>query len=96
MKPKPKDEEARRTLARAYLARADALTQARQYRSALGDYRRAMKYDPENEDANEMATTIINILKSMGRDVPAEGTEPPPMPFTGSEQTGNSSQKKSY
>ena len=39
---KPGDSDARAALAHAYLARADALTKAQQYGSALGDYRRTL------------------------------------------------------
>lgn len=81
LKQKPNDVEARAALAHAYLARADALKTAKQYRAALGDYRRTLKYDPDNAEAREMSETIISILQVMKRDVPAEGQEPPPLPF---------------
>ncbi len=68
-------------LAKAYADRGNAFTQARQYRVALGDYRRALKYDPNNEDAQQGATMIVTILRGMGRDVPAEGAEPTPLPY---------------
>jgi hypothetical protein len=79
---RPADESARLALARAYLARGNALKDARQYRQALGDYRRALRYDPDNDEARQWAATIIDILRSMGREVPTEGNEPPPMPMT--------------
>jgi hypothetical protein len=79
---RPTDESARLDLARAYLARGNALTGARQYRAALGDYRRALRYDPDNDEAREWAATIVGILQQMGRDVPTEGNEPPPLPMT--------------
>jgi tetratricopeptide (TPR) repeat protein len=81
-KKKPDDKAARAALAEAYLARAGALTKARQYRAALGDYRRTLKYDPDNADAQEMSATIIGILQQMGREVPKEGEEPAPLPYT--------------
>ncbi len=81
-KKKPNDGAARKALAEAYMARAGALTKARQYRVALGDYRRTLKYDPDNADAQQMSTTIIGILQQMGREVPKEGEEPAPLPFT--------------
>jgi tetratricopeptide (TPR) repeat protein len=77
----PANGTARLALAKAYLARADALTEARQYRAALGDYRRALKYDASNHDAQQMADQIIRIMKDLGRPVPAEGEEPAPLPF---------------
>lgn len=78
-KKNPSDQQARQALARAYTDRGDALTGVRQYRSALGDYRRALRLDPNDQQARQMNDTIIGILKSMGRDVPAEGQEPPPL-----------------
>ncbi|HEX8097400.1 MAG TPA: hypothetical protein VF507_05165, partial [Pyrinomonadaceae bacterium] len=71
----------KRELARAYLERAKALTKAHQYRVALGDYRRTLRYDPGNQEAQQMAGTIISILQSMGHEVPAEGREPAPLPY---------------
>ncbi|MEJ7710263.1 MAG: hypothetical protein WKF84_10455 [Pyrinomonadaceae bacterium] len=78
----PGDEMGRQALASAYLMRANALTGARQYRAALGDYRHVLRYDPDNEEAQAMAATIINIMKTMGREVPAEGEEPAPLQVT--------------
>lgn len=78
-KKNPADQATRTLLAKAYTDRGDALTGVRQYRAALGDYRRALRLDPNNEQAEQMARTIIGILKSMGRDVPPEGQEPPPL-----------------
>lgn len=72
---------ARKALAGAYLARANALTDARQYRAALGDYRRVLRLDPDNADARQMSDTIISIFHQLGREPPAEGAEPSPLPF---------------
>jgi tetratricopeptide (TPR) repeat protein len=76
-----KDNAAKMTLAQAYLERALALTDARQYRSALGDYRRTLKLDPNNTEAKNMSDTIIGILRQMNREIPEEGKEPPPLPY---------------
>jgi tetratricopeptide (TPR) repeat protein len=76
---KPNDRTATQSLANAYFARAEALTAAQQYRSALGDYRRTLKLDPANAPAREMHDQIISIFQQMGREPPAEGQEPPPM-----------------
>ena len=65
------------------MKRAVALTDARQYASALGDYRRAVKNDPENEEAKNWIDQIITIYGSLGRTPPPEGEEPPPLPFNG-------------
>jgi tetratricopeptide (TPR) repeat protein len=80
-KAKPKGEVAKKTLAESYLKRAVALTDARQYASALGDYRRVLKYDAENEEAKKWIEEIIKIYASINREYPKEGEEPPPIPF---------------
>ena len=80
-KKNPADQATRLALAKAYTDRGDALTGVRQYRAALGDYRRALRFDPNNGQAQQMSGTIIGILKSMGRDIPPEGQEPQPLPL---------------
>ena len=81
LKAKPQDDAAKKALAEAYTKRAVALTEARQYASALGDYRRALKYDPNNELAKNGKDEIIGIYQSLNREYPAEGEEPEPLPF---------------
>ncbi len=81
LKAKPKDDAAKKALAVAYVNRGLALTDARQYASALGDYRKAKKLDPSNADANKWVEQIIGIYESMNKDYPKEGEEPPPLPF---------------
>jgi tetratricopeptide (TPR) repeat protein len=78
---KPTDTESKKALGAAYFKRADALTGARQYASALGDYRRALKYDPSNAEAKDWVDKIIMIYGSINREYPKEGEEPPPLPF---------------
>jgi tetratricopeptide (TPR) repeat protein len=77
----PKDAEAAKDLAHAYFVRAFALTEAAQYRAALGDFRKGLKLDPDDEEAKNMHDQIISIFKSIGREPPKEGEEPPPLPF---------------
>jgi tetratricopeptide (TPR) repeat protein len=77
----PNDAKAKKALAEAYLDRANALTGARQYASALGDYRRTVKNDPSNEEAKNWIDQIIGIYASMNRESPKEGEEPPPLPY---------------
>ena len=72
--PKAKDE-----LAKAYFIRATALTGAAQYRAALGDYRKGLKLNPNDEAAKKMHDQIISIFKSIGREPPKEGEEPKPL-----------------
>lgn len=79
---KPTDESNKMALGAAYYKRAMALTEARQYASALGDYRRTLKYDPANADAKEWIDKIIMIYDGLRKQSPKEGEEPPPLPFT--------------
>lgn len=80
-KANPKDETLKNSLADAYVKRGIALTDARQYASALGDYRRALKLDPANAEAKKWIEQIISIYESINRSYPSEGEEPPPLPF---------------
>lgn len=76
-----KNPKAKEDLAKAYFVRATALTGAAQYRAALGDYRKGLKLNPNDEDAKKMRDQILSIFKSLGREPPKEGEEPKPMPF---------------
>lgn len=78
---KPSDDAAKKALAEAYYKRAVALTDKRQYASALGDYRRTLKYDPSNPDAKEWIDKIIMIYDGLNKESPKEGEEPPPLPY---------------
>ncbi len=80
-KAKPKDEAAKKALADAYLKRGMVLTEVGQYASALGDYRRVLKYDADNGEAKTWISKIIEIYDSINREAPKEGEEPPPLPF---------------
>ena len=71
----------KKALAEAYFERGFALTEARQYASALGDYRRALKYDPNHEESKKWIDQIISIYAMLKKDAPKEGEEPPPLPF---------------
>ena len=81
-KAKPKDEKAKQALATAYFERAFALTEAAQYKSALGDFRKGLKLNPDDKEAKAMHDQIITIFKSIGREPPKEGEEPPAMPVS--------------
>ena len=79
-KEKPSDAS-KKALAEAYFERGVALTDAKQYASALGDYRRALKLDPAHEESKKWIDEITKIYGSLKRDAPKEGQEPPPLPF---------------
>lgn len=76
LKAKPTDAAAKKALADAYFERAFALTKAAQYRAALGDFRKGLKLDSTNKEAQDMHDQIISIFKSIGREPPKEGEEP--------------------
>jgi len=78
---KPADPAAKKALGAAFYKRAVALTEARQYASALGDYRRTIKNDPTNAEAKDWIEKIIMIYDSLRKESPKEGEEPPPLPF---------------
>jgi tetratricopeptide (TPR) repeat protein len=77
-----KDPKNKDVLAKAYFTRAFALTEAAQYRSALGDFRKGLKLNPNDQDAKKMHDEILRIFQSINREPPKEGEEPPPMPIT--------------
>ena len=74
-----KNPNSKEALAKAYFVRATALTDAAQYRAALGDYRKGLKLDPADEAARKMHDQILNIFKQIGREPPKEGEEPKPL-----------------
>lgn len=76
-----KNPKVKEDLAKAYFVRATALTDAAQYRAALGDYRKGLKLDPTDEAAKKMHDQILSIFKQIGREPPKEGDEPSPLPF---------------
>ncbi|MEO8650119.1 MAG: hypothetical protein ABI539_13220 [Acidobacteriota bacterium] len=82
LREKPSDPEAKRSLGAAFFKRATLLTESRQYASALGDYRRAIKNDPSNTEAKEWIDRIISIYASINKESPKEGEEPPPLPLS--------------
>ena len=78
---KPKDQQAKKDLGAAFFARGFALTEARQYPAALGDYRRTLKYDPDNAEAKKWIAQIESIYTMLKKEAPKEGEEPEPLPF---------------
>lgn len=80
-KAKPQDAAAKKDLANALAKRGFALTQAAQYRTALGDFRKSLKLEPNNQEVKDMSNRIVDVYKSLNREPPKEGEEPPPLPF---------------
>lgn len=81
LKAKPSDETLKKALAESYFKRGFALTEARQYAAALGDYRKVLKLDPNNAEAQTWIKQIIDIYEGLNKDYPKEGEEPPALPF---------------
>ena len=64
--------------ANAYLERANFFYEAGRpplYKLAVGDFRRVLRLQPENQEAREKLETIVSIYESMARPVPEQGTE---------------------
>lgn len=79
LKAKPADEAAKTAAAQAYFERGFALTEARQYASAIGDYRRSLKIDPNHEESLKWVDQIVGIYKMLKKEAPKPGEEPPPL-----------------
>ncbi len=75
------DENAKKALGTAYFERGVALTAARQYASAIGDFRKAVDNDPANDEAKKQIATITSIYNSMNIEVPGVGEEPAALEF---------------
>ncbi|MCA1635197.1 MAG: tetratricopeptide repeat protein [Acidobacteria bacterium] len=72
-------ETDKKTAAEAYLARANVYRDAgnpKLYKFALGDYRRVLRYQPDNREAKEKMDEIVSIYEGLGRPVPTNGLEP--------------------
>lgn len=74
-------KEAEASLSKALFNRAVALTEARQYAAALGDYRKSFKLDPSNDEAKKWIDQIVLIYGTLKKAYPKEGEEPPPLPY---------------
>jgi hypothetical protein len=71
-------EADKRAAAVAYVERGNVYYEAGTpslYKFALGDFRRALKYDPANSEARAKMNQIVQIYESMGRPVPTNGLE---------------------
>lgn len=65
--------------AAAYLERGNVFYNAGNpslYKFALRDFRRTLRYDPNNAEARAKQQQIVEIYQSMGRPVPELGNEP--------------------
>ena len=75
----PADEETRDELARVYVRRGNALRGAGQLREALTDYQRALRLDPDNDEAQAGTAAATEQLGGEQQD---ENGAPAPLPIT--------------
>lgn len=75
----PADDTARSDLAKAYVRRGDSHRAAGQLQEALLDYQRALRADPDNEQAQRAASEITPEVQGEKTD---ENGAPAPLPIT--------------
>jgi cytochrome c-type biogenesis protein CcmH/NrfG len=75
----PADEETQDELARVYVKRAKAEQGGGQVQEALTDYQRALRHDPDNEEAQAGAAAATEAI---GGDKEDENGAPAPLPIT--------------
>jgi cytochrome c-type biogenesis protein CcmH/NrfG len=76
----PADEETQDELARVYVKRAKAEQGGGQFQEALTDYQRALRHDPDNEEAQAGAAAIDQQLGGDRQE--DENGAPAPLPIT--------------
>ena len=75
----PGEDSVTRPLAAAYVRRGNGLRAASDLRGALKDYRSAIKYDEDNEEAQK---NIAEIVPQVEGEKTGEYGEPAPLPIT--------------
>lgn len=83
LEPRENDPAAKKALGTAYFERGVALVGAQQYAAAMGDLRKALKYDSSNEQASKQLAMISAIYQSINIEAPGVGEEPAPLEFKG-------------
>ena len=76
----PADEETQDELARAYVKRAKSEQAGGQFQEALVDYQRALRHDPDNDDAQAGAAAVDQQLGGDRQE--DENGAPAPLPIT--------------
>ena len=76
----PADEETQDELARFYVKRAKLEQTGGQFQEALADYQRALRHDPDNEEAQGGAAVVDQQLG--GDQQEDENGAPAPLPIT--------------
>jgi tetratricopeptide (TPR) repeat protein len=75
----PGDDDTRDELARAYVRRGDAERAAGQPQEAINDYQRALRLDPDNDEAQKNAA---DTKEQFGGEQEDENGAPAPLPIT--------------
>lgn len=75
----PGDEDTRDDLARAYVLRGNAERAAGQPQDAINDYQRALRLDPDNDEAQKNAA---DTKEQFGGEQEDENGAPAPLPIT--------------
>jgi tetratricopeptide (TPR) repeat protein len=75
----PGDEDTRDDLARAYVLRGNAERAAGQPQEAINDYQRALRLDPDNDEAQKNAA---DTKEQFGGEQEDENGAPAPLPIT--------------
>ena len=75
----PADEETRDELARVYVKRAKVEQDGGQYKEALDDYQRALRHDPDNDDAQAGAAAANQQLGGDTKEDENGAPIPPPI-----------------
>jgi tetratricopeptide (TPR) repeat protein len=75
----PADEETQDELARAYVKRAKAEQGGGQFQEALADYQRALRHDPDNDDAQAGAAAVNQQLGGDRQEDENGAPAPPPI-----------------
>jgi tetratricopeptide (TPR) repeat protein len=75
----PGDEETRDELARAYVRRGNAARATNRPQDALNDYQRALRHDPDNDEAQKNAA---DLREQLGGEQEDENGAPAPLPIT--------------
>lgn len=75
----PGDDDTSQSLSEAYTKRGDVNRAARRFKEALNDYQKALRFDPENETAQQRAA---RLAEELGTKQQGENFEPPPPPIS--------------
>ncbi|HZI18458.1 MAG TPA: tetratricopeptide repeat protein [Pyrinomonadaceae bacterium] len=76
----PADNDSREELSAAYVRRGDARREAQQLPAALEDYRQALRFNPDNEEAQRQSVELSPLVE--GEASPGEFGEPAPLPIS--------------